>query len=241
MVYLFPVAIGVALWATNSWPFQRGRNIPARIPTVADGARNAYEALSADFRSKITEGGFAAMFERMVDAEDGAPRIRRASVVDAIGPEHARARFRVEYPEANAKAEYHFERLTDAWQLQSFTRVTGQDSLPVAPEPATPGPAELTPAPPTPAPDSTEPPAVGPSAVAPPAVAPAPQPTRGRRYHTIQAGDTLTSISRKYYGTIRAIPLLQEANPGLNPRRMPINRRIVIPRRPDSAAKGAGA
>jgi nucleoid-associated protein YgaU len=236
--YLF-LAVCVAaflLWRAGRWPFGAGRSIPGHMPTVAEAARQAYDALSADFRTKVSESDFASMFQRMADPADGAPHIQRASVTDAIGPERARARFRVEYPDAKAKAEYHFERLDDAWQLQSFTRVTGQDRV-SAPAEAEPGS------------DSGSDSAAGGSEAKP---APAPHPTpatkpaepqvaaaRAARSHVIQAGDTLQTLSRKYYGSIRYWRLILEANPGLDPQHLRIGRKIVIPNAPEDAPKAA--
>lgn len=61
---------------------------------------------------------------------------------------------------------------------------------------------------------------------------PAPQPTppvAEPRTHIIAAGDTLWSLAVKYYGDGKQLTKIQDANPGLEPTRMPIGKKIVIP------------
>lgn len=61
---------------------------------------------------------------------------------------------------------------------------------------------------------------------------PAPEPTppvAEPRTHTIAAGDTLWSLGVKYYGDGKQSKKIQDANPGLEPTRMSIGKKIVIP------------
>jgi nucleoid-associated protein YgaU len=48
--------------------------------------------------------------------------------------------------------------------------------------------------------------------------------------HVVQSGDTLSEISTKYYGTVKKVKVITDANPGLDPRRMPVGTRLKIPR-----------
>ncbi len=234
------VIVGIGtLWATGSWPFERGRSITARIPTIADGVRRAYEGLSADFRSKVAEDDFAAMFESMVGLHAGVLRIRGASASDAIGPERARARLTVDYPDAQATATYEFERLDEGWQLQSFSRRDPHDERNPAPSRPEFARKPEAPAPVAPAP---EPPAAAPRPPPPTGRAPGPrpaatQPPRARRTHIIQAGDTLWDIARKYYGSYAHVDHIKAANPGLNPKRLRIGQRITIPSLPEKTPR----
>ncbi|MFW5845933.1 MAG: LysM peptidoglycan-binding domain-containing protein [Planctomycetota bacterium] len=50
----------------------------------------------------------------------------------------------------------------------------------------------------------------------------------GRTY-TIQAGDTLAKIAQRFYGEEQAFRRILEGNPGLNPRRLAVGQRIVLP------------
>lgn len=71
------------------------------------------------------------------------------------------------------------------------------------------------------------PPATGTQPAARPATPPAPStPPAAAKSHTIRSGDTLEGISKKYGTTVSA---LQQANPGLNPRRLIPGRTIRIP------------
>jgi nucleoid-associated protein YgaU len=247
LYYVLPLLVAAIILITGGWPFRDRETIPAAIPTVADGASHAYRSLDADFRSKISEADFADMYQRMVEPDAGAPNIQRAWVTDAIGPERARARFRVAYAQSNGKAEYHFELLDDAWQLQSFTRVTGQPQ-PSEFEPSTPvvrAPKEETePAgmEPTQAAEQQSSGTESESASAQEQTERTSHAAGGSpRRHEIQAGENLSAISKRYYGTVRYWPLIKEANPGLNPRRMRIGREIVIPRLPEKAPKPQSA
>lgn len=242
LYYVLPLLVAGVILIRGQWPFGDEETLPATIPTAADDSSRAYRSLGEDFRSKIPETDFADMYQRMVEPDAGAPTIKRAWVTDAIGPERARARFRVAYADSDAKAEYHFELLDEAWQLQSFTRVRGQQPEP--PEASAPSPVaraskeQPKEAAPQPAVEPQPPSTDSESASAQGAqTQQEPQPGFAPRHHVIQAGENLSAISKRYYGTIRHWPLIKEANPGLNPRKMRIGRRIVIPRRPEKAPK----
>ncbi len=56
------------------------------------------------------------------------------------------------------------------------------------------------------------------------------------RRHRIAGGDTLSSISARYYGTSRHHQAILDANPGLDARRMPLDKEIVIPPLPVAKA-----
>lgn len=64
-----------------------------------------------------------------------------------------------------------------------------------------------------------------PAAAAKDTTRPAPEPARARS-HTIRSGDTLDGIAKKYGTTVRA---LQQANPGLNARRLIPGRTVKLP------------
>jgi len=247
--YLIPaLVVGVALWWAKIWPFRQAESPPpAKIPAVGDRVREAYEALAADFREKIPLTEFAGMYLRMADPDSrGAlPKIRRAQVIDATGPEHPQVRFSVEYPGAKTRVENHFAfaRVDGAWRLWSFSRVTSDPSA----RPASPKLPARSPPPPaasavTPTPGDKKQPAVKaepgkeprptkssepPAPALPKAKRPSP------RYYVIQQGDTLGSISRHFYGTTRYWRRILEANPGLDERRLRIGRRILIPSLPE--------
>ena len=51
----------------------------------------------------------------------------------------------------------------------------------------------------------------------------------GQRTYTVRAGQTLTSIASDLYGDPRAWRLIQTANPKLNPARLRVGTRIVVP------------
>jgi nucleoid-associated protein YgaU len=69
------------------------------------------------------------------------------------------------------------------------------------------------------------------------AVASAANATKGRTtalppgavLHEVAAGETLTHVSRRYYGSDHRWQVILDANPGLDPRRMPVGREIVVP------------
>ena len=47
--------------------------------------------------------------------------------------------------------------------------------------------------------------------------------------HLVENGDTLTSIAAQYYGDGRKFKLIVDANPGLNPNRLRLGAKLVIP------------
>jgi nucleoid-associated protein YgaU len=49
------------------------------------------------------------------------------------------------------------------------------------------------------------------------------------REHVIASGDTLERISKKYYGSTIHIAAIEKANPGLDPMRLRVGKKIVIP------------
>ncbi len=83
--------------------------------------------------------------------------------------------------------------------------------------------------------------AYGPPPAAPvpgPAASPAPQPVTpaaamtyasGSRTHIVNRGDTLWSIARRNYGSGRMWHQIADANPGVDPHRLRIGQRLVVP------------
>jgi len=72
---------------------------------------------------------------------------------------------------------------------------------------------------------------------------------RATARHTIRRNETLSSISKKYYGDQNAWPIIKQANPGLSERRLKPGLEIVIPdlagkrrvgRRPSTRRPAAG-
>lgn len=68
-------------------------------------------------------------------------------------------------------------------------------------------------------------------------VVPAPQPDGGRTptetttdVYVVAQNDTLGDISTKRYGTCKKWRLILDANPGINPRCLPVGKKLVIPR-----------
>jgi nucleoid-associated protein YgaU len=97
--------------------------------------------------------------------------------------------------------------------------------------------AEIAPPPidpPAPAPEKPTlivKPEVPPSPTPPPAPPPTP-PAEERpvaREHVIAAGDTLEKISKRHYGTIRHVGALERANPGVDPMRLRLGQKLVVP------------
>ena len=226
--YLIPaLLVGGLLWWAHSWFSGREEKLPpGRIPSVSDVMQEAYAGLENEFRAKVPAGEFAAMYHRMADPDnEELPAIDDAEAFDGVGSEPPRARFRVLYPPNDARAEYHFARLEGVWKLQSFTRVFGEWRPPVAQVRApAPTPPQPSPRPaPSPKPASSDP--------------TAPTPAVAKRqfpcHYVIQPGDTLITISRHVYGTGLHWRRILEANAGLNPRRLKIGRRILIPSPPD--------
>jgi len=54
-------------------------------------------------------------------------------------------------------------------------------------------------------------------------------PAAGQTVYTIAAGDRLELIARHQYGDLRLWTAIQKANPGLNPKRMRVGSKIVLP------------
>ena len=227
---VLPLVVGLVLWWCRVWPFSGTKTPPAAsIPAVGEVVQKAYEALPAGVRDRVPVDQFTGMFHRMADPDRGGelPAIQQASVAEGTGPEHPVARFQVEYPGGKAKAEYHFARIDGIWQLQSFTRVPRElkaaalevkkprEGVPVGPppepeKPAKEAPAKQDPTPPEPNPD-------------------------GPQHYVVQPGDTLSTISQRFYGTTRYWHRLIEANPGISERKLRVGRRLLIPSRPEPA------
>jgi nucleoid-associated protein YgaU len=56
-----------------------------------------------------------------------------------------------------------------------------------------------------------------------------PQEKEAGKFHTIQSGDTLYEIAIRHYGEPGYIRVIQAANPGLDPRRLKVGSRLVLP------------
>ncbi|MBM4039304.1 MAG: LysM peptidoglycan-binding domain-containing protein [Planctomycetes bacterium] len=225
---LFAVAVivFVLLYIAHE-TFLRRSETPARtsITTVGVTVERVYNALDGGFRGKVSLAEFAGMYHLMAapDLAGELPEVRQAGVTDAAGPELPVARFRVEYPNSKAKAEYHFSRIEGIWQLQSFTRI---------PSELDPSPAGRSPLPPRrdPEPGKAAPP---PKATNnPPPLAVGEHPATPCDY-IVQPGDTLSGLSQRFYGTARHWRRILEANPGLTERNLRIGRRIRIPSSPE--------
>ncbi len=68
---------------------------------------------------------------------------------------------------------------------------------------------------------------------------PAPaSPRPGTRTHTVGGGDTLAILAEVYYGSQRYTGLLQQANPHVDPLRLPVGAVLQIPPLNDAAATG---
>lgn len=116
-------------------------------------------------------------------------------------------------------------------------------SNPPAPTPTPgPGPTTLTPLPNVANAHSQPPPAVipQPEPVTPPVPTPAPQPnmTFAQGEHVVVKGESFYTIAKKYAVTSRAI---QEANPGVDPARLKIGQKLVIPAKSASAMASASS
>ena len=235
-IILPALAVGGVFWVLKVWPFDRPPTLAMRVPAVPDGARDAYQDLSATFRAKITTSEFVGMYERMWDPDDGRPVIRSAAAPDPEkGPERPQASYRVDYPDARVQADYCFARIDEGWQLQSFCRRTVGGPGPPAPrDKGGSKPPTRAPSGPKPATRADRTHRPGTSSLRP---GPPTRPAQSPRYHIVQAGDTLERISLKYYGTRRRWQRIVEANPGLDPRRMRPGRKILIPRFVEQAPK----
>ncbi|HOY67438.1 MAG TPA: LysM domain-containing protein [Candidatus Ozemobacteraceae bacterium] len=64
---------------------------------------------------------------------------------------------------------------------------------------------------------------------APAAVSPSIADAQGGRRYTVQDGDTLAIIAKRFYGKATKAGLLMKANPGLNPKNLKIGTELVIP------------
>ena len=73
------------------------------------------------------------------------------------------------------------------------------------------------------------------AAAAPPAVV---RPANARS-HRVVAGDTLSSIAGAYYGHEKHWKVIQDANPQLDPQRMPVGTVVVVPPAPDGVTAAA--
>ncbi|MFW5839396.1 MAG: LysM peptidoglycan-binding domain-containing protein [Planctomycetota bacterium] len=51
----------------------------------------------------------------------------------------------------------------------------------------------------------------------------------GWKVHVVASGDMLGDISKKFYGTTRYWPLIQEKNPGINPNNLQVGQQLRIP------------
>jgi phage tail protein X len=202
---------------------------PVSIPTnVGAAVERAYNGLDGGFRGKVSLAEFAGMFHRMADPDMAGelPDVRQAGVTDAPAPEHPVARFRVDYPAAKVKAEYHFERIEGLWQLQSFTRIpTELDAVPrgkaASPSPRRPEAGKEAPAPKAGGGDAASPSVAG-------------RPATPCDY-VVQPGDTLSGLAQRFYGASRHWRRILEANPGLTERNLRVGRRIRIPSSPEPA------
>lgn len=225
------VLVGSVLWLARVWPFQRGEApLPARIPAVSDGVRQTYDSLEGDFRARVPLAEFATMAQKMkeFDSAGESPRILEAQANEPAGPEALLARFHVEHPGEQAKADYAFARIEGIWKLQSYARDSQAWSRAAGgPKPSASFPAAAVPKPGTPA---EGPPGGEVPVPAAPRLSGA---SLGPRSYVIQPGDRLETISRQFYGAGRHWRRIVEANPGLDPRRLNIGRRIVIPAPPE--------
>lgn len=59
----------------------------------------------------------------------------------------------------------------------------------------------------------------------------------GSRTHVVKAGETLGTISSKEYGTSKHWKRILDANPGLDPARLRLGQRLILPAIPDAARR----
>ncbi len=61
----------------------------------------------------------------------------------------------------------------------------------------------------------------------------------GARLHTIKPRDSLSRLSSTYYGSARHVQWILDANPGLDPLKLPLGKEIVIPAEPTTSGVSA--
>lgn len=92
----------------------------------------------------------------------------------------------------------------------------------------------------TPEPPAAPPPSPGPPAERLEEIEPAPaEPPQLPVWHDLKRDESLYGLSKTYYGTGKHFRAILEANPRLDPRRMEVGRRILIPRLSDRRPKTA--
>jgi LysM repeat protein len=102
----------------------------------------------------------------------------------------------------------------------------------------TPGPADEPKAPDVvEVPERMAPPVIPPREASVPEVTSMPAESARVREHSVEAGDTYTSIARDYKTTVSAIA---KANPGVDPTRLRVKQRLLVPP-PEPAVTGTGA
>lgn len=62
----------------------------------------------------------------------------------------------------------------------------------------------------------------------------------GARLHSVRKDEYLIDISEKYYGTTSRWKVIADANPGVNPNRLVVGQKLVIPDAPGSSSSTAG-
>lgn len=66
-------------------------------------------------------------------------------------------------------------------------------------------------------------------------------PTGATQTHVIKAGETLSGLAKKYYGSEKHVSLLLESNKNIDPRRLRVGAKILIPPAPDKSGVNASA
>lgn len=66
-------------------------------------------------------------------------------------------------------------------------------------------------------------------------------PPAGARTHTVQRDEYLVDISEKYYGTTTRWKLIADANPGVNPNRLLVGQKLVIPHAGDASGSATAS
>jgi nucleoid-associated protein YgaU len=75
---------------------------------------------------------------------------------------------------------------------------------------------------------------------APETIDPAPEPAEEpaeSNTHTIQPGDTFSKLAHQYYGDAKYARLISQANPDLDPRRLQVGAKIIIPEGPERTVR----